>query len=373
MVTGQQVRRLRQKLMQGKTQEAAAAAAGMSVRSAGKWQRGLLPAERKSPRTWRTRPDPFTGIWNDVIEPLLRRDPESALQATTVLDWLEERYPGRFSPAQLRTLQRRLRDWRALHGPGTGGVLSSGTSTGPGSPNGFHRRRRTASQHRRSALSPPLLRVHPQPPRGGDSWTWPSERPLKLCRRGCRVRFGPLGGLPQVVRTDNLSAATHELKETKGRTLTQRYAALLEHYGLQATRTNPRSSHENGVAEQAHYRLKTALAQALIIRGSRDFPSVAGYSAFVQGVVDKSNRRVQGKLDVERPYLRSLPPGSGPGIHHVAHQGQEMEHHPGDQQDLQRTLPVVRPRGESSPVRRLSGGLLQRPHGGASGAGAGRA
>ena len=42
MVTGQQVRRLRQKLMQGKTQEAAAAAAGMSVRSAGKWQRGLL-------------------------------------------------------------------------------------------------------------------------------------------------------------------------------------------------------------------------------------------------------------------------------------------------------------------------------------------
>ena len=91
--------------MQGKTQEAAAAAAGMSVRSAGKWQRGLLPAERKSPRTWRTRPDPFTGIWNDVIEPLLRRDPESALQATTVLDWLEERYPGRFSPAQLRTLQ----------------------------------------------------------------------------------------------------------------------------------------------------------------------------------------------------------------------------------------------------------------------------
>ena len=78
--------------MQGKTQEAAAAAAGMSVRSAGKWQRGLLPAERKSPRTWRTRPDPFTGIWNDVIEPLLRRDPESALQATTVLDWLEERY-----------------------------------------------------------------------------------------------------------------------------------------------------------------------------------------------------------------------------------------------------------------------------------------
>ena len=135
---------------------------------------------------------------------------------------------------------------------------------------------------------------------------------FEALQKGLQGALWALGGLPQVVRTDNLSAATHELKETKGRTLTQRYAALLEHYGLQATRTNPRSSHENGVAEQAHYRLKTALAQALIIRGSRDFPSVAGYSAFVQGVVDKSNRRVQGKLDVERPYLRSLPQAAVP-------------------------------------------------------------
>ena len=135
---------------------------------------------------------------------------------------------------------------------------------------------------------------------------------FEALQKGLQGALWALGGLPQVVRTDNLSAATHELKETKGRTLTQRYAALLEHYGLQATRTNPRSSHENGVAEQAHYRVKTALAQALIIRGSRDFPSVAGYSAFVQGVVDKSNRRVQGKLDVERPYLRSLPQAAVP-------------------------------------------------------------
>ena len=44
MVTGQQVRRLRQKLMQGKTQEAAAAAAGMSVRSPGFRNDGFCPA-----------------------------------------------------------------------------------------------------------------------------------------------------------------------------------------------------------------------------------------------------------------------------------------------------------------------------------------
>ena len=140
-----------------KNSRAAAAAAGMSVRSAGKWQRGLLPAERKSPRTWRTRPDPFTGIWNDVIEPLLRRDPESGpgLAGRTL--------PGTVQPGPTPDATAAPSGLACPAWPGTGGVLSSGTSTGPGSPNGFHRRRRTASQHRRSALSPPLLRVHPQP------------------------------------------------------------------------------------------------------------------------------------------------------------------------------------------------------------------
>ena len=86
-----------------------------------------------------------------------------------------------------------------------------------------------------------------------------------------------MGGVPEVVRTDNLSAATHELKGSGGRALNERYAAVLAHYGLRSTRTNPRSSHENGVAEQGHHRLKGALGQALILRGSRDFRSVEAY------------------------------------------------------------------------------------------------
>jgi hypothetical protein len=117
MVTDQQVRRLRQKLMEGKTQEAAAAAAGMSTRSARSWQRGPMPSEQPEPRRWRTRPDPFIEVWEEEVEPLLRRDLEGALLATTILEWLEEHHPGQFSSSHLRTLQRRLRDWRALNGP----------------------------------------------------------------------------------------------------------------------------------------------------------------------------------------------------------------------------------------------------------------
>ena len=246
-----------------------------------------------------------------VIEPLLRRDPESALQATTVLEWLEERYPGRFSPAQLRTLQRRLRDWRALHGPEQEVFFPQVHPPGREAQMDFT----DAGELRVNIAGLPLPHLFFEFILSHSGWRFVDlafGETFEALQKGLQGALWALGGLPQVVRTDNLSAATHELKETKGRTLTQRYAALLEHYGLQATRTNPRSSHENGVAEQAHYRLKTALAQALIIRGSRDFPSVAGYSAFVQGVVDKSNRRVQGKLDVERPYLRSLPQAAVP-------------------------------------------------------------
>ena len=47
--------------MEGKTQETAAAKAGMSVRSARKWQSGPLPSQAKPEHRWRTRPDPFDG------------------------------------------------------------------------------------------------------------------------------------------------------------------------------------------------------------------------------------------------------------------------------------------------------------------------
>jgi len=76
MVTDQQVRLLRQKRMDGKSQEAAAAAAGMSVRTARKWETGALPSSAKRARAWRTRNDPFEGVWTEEIVPLLRRDAE---------------------------------------------------------------------------------------------------------------------------------------------------------------------------------------------------------------------------------------------------------------------------------------------------------
>ena len=86
MITDRQTRLLRQKRMEGKTQETAAAKAGMSVRSARKWQSGPLPSQAKPEHRWRTRPDPFDGVCEDEIEPLLRNDPTGKLKATTIID-----------------------------------------------------------------------------------------------------------------------------------------------------------------------------------------------------------------------------------------------------------------------------------------------
>ena len=292
--------------MEGKTQETAAAMAGMSVRSARKWQRGSWPSETKQEHRWRTRPDPFDGVWDEEIEPLLRGDPTGRLRATTIIEWLAEQHPGHFGTSQLRTLQRRLQDWRALHGldqevyfpqehpPGREAQIdfTHGDSlevTVGGQP------------HRHLLFQ--LVLSH-------SGWRYAEvtagETFLAL-KQGLQNALWELGGVPQVARSDNTSAATHEVRRSRGRELNDVYAALLDHYGLQSTRINRGQSHENGVAEQGHYRLKDAIDQALILRGSRDFDTVGDYADFVGEMVQRRNRLVQGKLEQERIHLRPLP------------------------------------------------------------------
>ena len=111
-----QVGVLRRRRMAGKTHEASAAADGMSVRSARKWEHGLLPSRRHKPHTWRTRKDPFAEVFESEVKPLLAEDSKGVLEATTLLTELNRRHPGQFSEGQLRTLQRRIRQWRALNG-----------------------------------------------------------------------------------------------------------------------------------------------------------------------------------------------------------------------------------------------------------------
>ena len=311
MVTDQQVMALRQKLMEGKSQQASAAASGMSVRTARTWRRGKLPSDKKGKRRWRTRPDPFAGVWAEEVEPLLRSDVEGALKATTILEWLDERHPGRFSVSQLRTLQRRLRDWRAVCGPDREVYFEQAHPPGREAQVNFTH----CGELGVTVGGEPFGHLLFHFVLSHSGWRYVEVaygETFAALVKGMQGALWELGGVPEVVRTDNLSAATHELKGSGGRALNERYAAVLAHYGLRSTRTNPRSSHENGVAEQGHHRLKDAIGQALVLRGSRDFGSVDAYLSFVRQVSDKRNRLVMAKVEHERRHLRSLPPAPVP-------------------------------------------------------------
>ena len=232
MITDRQVALLRQRRMEGKIQETAAVLAGMSVRSARKWQSGLLPSETKQERQWRTRPDPFDEVWEDEIEPLLRGDPGGKLKATTIIDWLAEQHPGRFSAAQLRTLQRRLQDWRALHGPDQEVYFPQVHPPGREAQIDFTHGNAlgvTIAGQPYPHLLFQLILSH-------SGWRYAqvaSGETFLALRQGLQAALWTLGGVPEVVRSDNTSAATNEVKRSRGRALNDSYAALLDHCRFQ--------------------------------------------------------------------------------------------------------------------------------------------
>ena len=313
MVTDEQVRILRHKLMdQRKVQKAAAAAAGMSVRAARKWQRGPMPSETKRPRWWRTRTDPLAEVWEAEVVPLLRADTDGVLQATVVLDALEQRQPGRFAPGQVRTLQRRMRDWRALHGPEKEVFFQQDHVPGREAAVDFTH----ATELGVTIAGELFVHLLFQFVLSFSGWRWVClafGETFEALVAGIQGALWELGGVPAVLRSDNLSAATHELP-SGGRELTRRYAGVLEHYDMRSTRIRPGESHENGVVEKANHVLKSRIAQALVLRGSKDFASVDKYVAFVRDLVDQGNARVAARLAEERHHFSPLPSSRVPDV-----------------------------------------------------------
>ena len=312
MVTDAQVRRLRERQMDGNTVGAAAAAAGMCERTAQRWQEGPFPSGTKTARTWRTRADPFEGLWATEVVPRLAADTERRLQALTLFEWLCDRFSGRFEPGQVRTLQRRVRDWRAQHGPDLEAYFEQTAVPGREGALDFTDASGLGITIQGDAF-PHLLFEWVLSFSG---WTYvalAASETFEALVAGLQGALWTLGAVPAVIRHDNLSAATHELKRSGGRQLTERFRGVLDHYGLRSSRIQPGEAHENGVVEQAHFRTKTAVEQALLLRGHADFVDEATYEAFVREVIDrKRNEPAARRLAEERPHLRSLPPAPVP-------------------------------------------------------------
>ena len=285
------------------SQVAAAAKAGISERSARRIETAQsLPSQRPE-RSWRTREDPLHAVWDSEVIPLLQTD--ARLNAVTLLEELQRRYPGQWDSSVLRTLQRRMRLWRATFGCEREVYFAQEHPPGRQGLSDF-----TVADELKVEIDGAVFahRLY-QFALAYSGWRHvtviDSGESFMALSTGLQAALWALGGVPEEHRTDSLSAAFNNLAEQEE--LTRRYQDLCSHYGLRATRCNPGRSNENGSIESRHDSLKTALDQALRLRGSRRFDVRRDYEIFVDTIVQRMNTRAAKLLVIERTMLKPLP------------------------------------------------------------------
>jgi len=285
------------------TQELAAAKAGMSARSARRVEEDVTLPSQNPRRYWRSRPDPFARVWDTEVVPLLKSAPK--LMAITLLRKLQDDHPERFPDGLLRTLQRHIRQWRALEGPPKEVFFPQEHAPGHRGLSDFT----AMGELHITIANAPFVHIlyhfvlafsrweHVEVVESGESF--------EALSKGLQNALWQAGGAPQEHRSDSLSAAFKNLAEEED--FTVRYTALLDHYGMAGTRNNRGVSHENGSVESSHRYLKEAIEQALLLRGHRDFEDRAAYEAFVREAVMRRNRRNAAAFRIEREHLQELP------------------------------------------------------------------
>jgi hypothetical protein len=302
MVTDRQVRRLRTLMQREKTLAGAAAKAGMDEKTARKYVRvGKLPSELGRPHTWRTRRDGFEAVWPEAREFL---EANGGLEGKALFEYLQRRYPGRFWDGQLRTFQRRVKAWRATEGPSREVMFPQRHEPGRLCQSDFTR----TGQLGVTVGGQPFAHLIYHFVLTYSNWetgTVCYSESFESLAEGLQGALWELGGVPAVHQTDCLSAAVNKLEAPEE--FTQRYRALLAHYGLRGMHGQPETPHENGDVEQRHHRFKRAIEQALLLRGSRDFESLETYEVFLRDLFRQLNAGRGRRLQEELAVLRRLP------------------------------------------------------------------
>lgn len=283
----------------------AAAKAGFSTATAYRIEHDPRPPSARAIPRGRRRPDPLASIWDSEVVPLLRASP--GLRPVALFDEMRRRHPD-LGAGIRRTLERRIRSWRALHGPEQEVIFRQVHEPGRMGLSDFTDMADLAItiagmplDHRLYHFRLPYSGFeHAHVVLGGESYVALAE--------GLQNALWALGGAPQEHRSDSLSAAFRNLGRDVEEDLTRRYDALCAHYGMQPSRNNPGVAHENGSIESAHGHLKAALNDALLLRGNSDFADLAAWRGFVDEVLGRHNARIAPRIALERASLRPLPP-----------------------------------------------------------------
>jgi transposase InsO family protein len=282
----------------------AAAKASISAATAYRFEQGRrLPSHKEKPRE-RRRPDPLADFFDSEVVPMLQAAPE--LRAVAIFEEMQRRHPD-LAAGVRRTLERRIRAWRALHGaeqdvmfrqihePGRMG-LSDFTDMADLGITIAGERLDHRLYHFRLACSG---FAHAHVILGGESYVALAE--------GLQNALWALGGAPREHRSDSLSAAFRNLDKGARADLTRRYDALCAHYGMEPTRNNRGVAHENGAIESPHGHLKKAIKDALLMRGVADFDDLPAYRRLIDEIVSRKNAQLAKRIAAEAPALQPLP------------------------------------------------------------------
>ena len=282
----------------------AAARAGLSTASAYRIEQDpRLPSQKKAPRG-RRRADPLADIFEAEVVPLLKEAP--GLRPVAVFEEMMRRHPH-LSASVRRTLERRIRHWRAVHGAERDVIFRQVHEPGRLGLSDFTDMSDAGVSVAGIALDHRLYHFrlacsgfeHAHVILGGESYVALAE--------GLQNALWALGGAPREHRSDSLSAAFRNLDQQAQDDLTTRYDALCAHYGMQPTRNNRGVAHENGAIESPHGHLKSAIRDALLLRGSGDFADLAAYRHFIDEIVGRRNARNGKRIEAERCALQPLP------------------------------------------------------------------
>ena len=302
MVTNEQVRKLMKLIKTEKTLSIAAAKSGMCEKTARKWRnRQKLPDQYRIAHTWKTRKDPFADVWS-WVEEQLQLNP--GLHAKTLFVVLQQMYPDNFQDSQIRTFQRKVKQWRAQKGPAKEIYFAQVYRPGDWSESDF-----TSMNSLNITIAGcpfnHLLYHFVLPYSNWEDCTLVYSESFESLSIGLQNALWKLGGVPRKHKTDRLSSAVNKLGNPEE--FTHRYQALLNHYGLKGHKIQVARPNENGDVEQSHYRLKQAVDQALMLRFSRDFSNIKEYESFIQKILDQLNIGRKMRLREEINALRDLP------------------------------------------------------------------
>lgn len=280
----------------------AALRAGMDRKTARKYLKlGKLPSELKRPRTWRTRPDPFEKDW-DEIQQRLSEDPD--LEAKTLFEDLCEANPGRYQEGQLRTLQRRIKQWRAEKGPPKPLFFPQEHRPGEAMQTDFT----WAKDFGVTIAGEPFEHMLCHPVLPYSNWEWVTvcqSESMAALKRGVQSALFVLTRVPEYHQTDNSTAATHDLRG-RMRGFNRSYLEFVEHFGMTPRTTGIGEKEQNGDVESANGAFKRYVKQRLKLRGSADFTTRSEYESWLQDLARKRNRHRQKRLNEELKAMKRL-------------------------------------------------------------------